>query len=62
MDGLIARDWETGILQMLKRQGAKMAPKDFVGKFDGYTESWILESFPIYSISALIDRVKDDEA
>jgi len=47
---------------MLKPQGSIMAPKDLVEKFDGYTESWILESFPIYSISALRERVKDHEA
>lgn len=61
MDGLIVRQWETSILRMLKRNGAELSPADVAGKFDGYTESWILESFPAKSLRELIDRVLADE-
>jgi len=61
MDGLIAREWETSILQMLKRHGAKLAPKEIAGKFDGYTEAWLIESFRAESLRVLMDAVENDE-
>jgi hypothetical protein len=61
MDGLIARDWETSILQMLKRHGATLASGEVAGKFDGYTEAWIMASFPASSLHELMEKVKDDE-
>ena len=62
MDGLIAREWETSILQMLKRNGAKLAPEEVVGKFDGYTEAWLTNSYPVKSLRELMDTVRKDEA
>lgn len=61
MDGLIARAWETSILQMLKRHGAKLASEEVAGKFDGYTEAWITESFKVSSLGELMDSVRRDE-
>jgi len=61
MDGLIAREWETSILQMLKRRGAKLAVEEVAGKFDGYTEAWITESFAVNSLIELMQKVADDE-
>ena len=61
MDGLIAREWETSILQMLKRHGAKLAPEEVAGKFDGYTEAWLHDSLPIDSLKALMIMVHEDE-
>ena len=61
MDGLIARGWETSILQMLKRRKAKFASSDIAGKFNGYTESWIKGSFPVSSLSEMIAFVRQDE-
>ena len=61
MDGLIARNWETSLLQMLKRHGAKLGPQEVAGKFDGYTEAWITNSFPSDSLQALIEMVRDEE-
>jgi hypothetical protein len=61
MDGLIARKWETSLLQMLKRRGAKLAPKQVAGKFDGYTEAWLTTSFPVDSLQTLMEIVRDDE-
>ncbi len=62
MDGLIAREWETSILQMLKRRGTKFAPEEVAGKFDGYTEAWITESFPARSLKELMEFVHQDES
>ena len=61
MDGLIARNWETSVLQMLKRRGAKLAPMEIVGKFDGYTESWLSESYEARTLRELMDAVLRDE-
>ena len=60
-DGAIVRGWETSILQMLKRRGAKFAPLEIAGKFSGHTESWIESSFPTNSLFELMEKVKDDE-
>lgn len=60
-DGLIAREWESSILKMLKRRGARLAPVDVAGKFDGYTESWLLESHVANSLRDLMDAVQADE-
>ena len=61
MDGLIAREWETSILQMLKRHGARLAPEEVVGKFDGYTEAWLTASYGAKSLRELMDTVQRDE-
>lgn len=61
MDGLIARGWETSILQMLKRHGAEVGPERVAGKFDGYTESWLVQSFPAKSLRELMELVIVDE-
>ena len=61
MDGLIAREWETSILQMLKRHGAKLASEEVAGKFDGYTEAWIADSFPARFLHDLMELVREDE-
>ena len=61
MDGLIAREWETSILKMLKRHGAKLASENLAGKFDGYTEAWLASSFEAKSLQELIDIVRNDE-
>lgn len=60
MDGLIAREWETSILRMLKRQHAKLAPKEVVCKFDGYTEAWLEDSYMAKFLRELIDQVIED--
>ena len=61
MDGLIAREWETSILQMLKRHGARLAPEEVAGKFDGYTEAWLTASYGAKSLRELMDTVQRDE-
>jgi hypothetical protein len=61
MDGLIAREWETSILRMLRSNGTNLGPEQIVGKFDGYTESWMKESFPVNSLMELMDLVHREE-
>ena len=61
MDGLITREWEISILQMLKRNGARLATEEVAGKFDGYTEAWLRDSLPITSLKELMDLVRSDE-
>jgi hypothetical protein len=61
MNGQLTRDWETSILKMLKTHGADLGPTGIAGRFDGYTESWMEESFPVASLKALMDQVREDE-
>ena len=61
MDGLIAQKWESSILKMLKRNGAKLATQEVAGKFEGYTEAWLTASFPADSLKYLMKKVHDDE-
>ena len=61
MDGLLAYEWEQSILRMLKNRGAELGREDIAGKFDGYTESWVADSFPVTSIKELMDLVNEDE-
>ena len=61
MDGYLTRDWETSILRMRKKSGAALAKEDIAGRFDGYTEAWIEESFPVRSLRELMNFVEDLE-
>ena len=61
MDGLIAREWETSILQMLKRREARIGDESIAGRFDGYTEAWITTSFPALTLHDLMESVRNDE-
>jgi len=62
MDGLIAREWESSILQMLKHHGAELATENVAGKFDGYTEAWLTDTYKANSLRELMDMVDADEA
>lgn len=61
LDGYLARKWEVSILQMLKTNGALLGEDGAAGKFDGYTEAWVVDSFPASSLHELMEKVKDDE-
>lgn len=54
MDGLIAREWETGILRMLRNHGADLSNKEIAGKFDGYSEAWSKDTLEVKSIKELM--------
>ncbi len=62
MDGLLAAGWERSILNLLKKSKAELKRKDVAGSFDGYTESWMANSFPVKSIKQLMDLVHEDES
>ncbi len=61
MDGLIAQEWETDMLRFLKKCGAKLGPKEVVGKFDGYSEAWLQVNFEMKSLVQLMNLIKDSE-
>ena len=57
MDGLLAQELERGILKMLKKNGADLANKNIVGKFDGYSEAWSQSTFQVESLRSLISLI-----
>jgi hypothetical protein len=62
MDGLVAQEWETSMLRYLKRNGAKLGPKEVAGKFDGYSEAWLIANFEMKSLTQLMDLIRDSES
>lgn len=56
-DGMNIYGWEQDILKYLKQNGAEFRAEEIAGKFTGFTESWIEESFPIDSLSTLFRSV-----
>ena len=61
MDGLIAREWETSILRMLKEKGADLSNSNIAGKFDGYSEAWSKSTFEVKSIKELMRLTEEFE-
>ncbi len=59
MDGHTAQELETTILRYLKSQKADLSPEHVAGKFDGYSESWTIDSFQINTLKELIDRTRE---
>ncbi len=59
MDGHTAREIESSLLRYLKSQKADLSPEHVVGKFDGYSESWTIDSFQINSLKELIDKASE---
>ena len=53
MEGLLARAWEQDILEALRDIGADVGTDAIAGKFDGYTESWRRETYPVKRLSEL---------
>ena len=56
IDGFVAQDLETALLRYLKSQKADLSPEHIAGKFDGYTESWTIDSFKVNNLKELIDK------
>lgn len=61
MDGHLTRDWETNSLRYLRSLGVTLGPANIAGKFDGYSESWIISEFRFHSISELFSLIKDSQ-
>jgi len=61
MDGHLTRQWETAILQMLKKKGADLSNEKIAGKFDGYSEAWSKSTFEVGSIKELMRLTEEFE-
>lgn len=61
MDGLATQDLETSLLRMLKIKGAKLSHREVAGKFDGYSEAWMEQSYPVKSLKELIENLREFE-
>jgi hypothetical protein len=59
IDGHTAQELETSLLRYLKSQKADLSPEHIAGKFDGYSESWTIDSFQINSLKELIDKASE---
>ena len=59
MDGHTAQELETAILRYLKSQNADLSPEHIAGKFDGYTESWTIDSYKVNNLKELIDKASE---
>ena len=59
MDGVLAREIETSVLRMLRKNGAQMIKGSDHQQFDGYSESWMKNSFDAISISSLIQLANE---
>jgi len=59
MDGHTAHELETAILRYLKNQKADLSPEHIAGKFDGYSESWTIDSYKINNLKELIDKASE---
>ncbi len=61
IDGLLALNWETAILRMLKAKGADLSNEKIAGKFDGYSEAWSKSTFEVSSIKELMSLTEEFE-
>jgi hypothetical protein len=59
MDGFAAKEIETSILKYLEQNGAKLSPEHVAGKFDGYSESWTMDSYKVNNLKELIDKANE---
>ena len=61
VDGLLVQEWETTILRHIKKQGGQFANKIGIEPFDGYSESWLKESFTLESFRQIMRRIEEIE-
>ncbi len=59
IDGHTAQELETAMLRFLKSQKADLSPDHVAGKFDGYSESWTIDSFQVNNLKELIDKSRE---
>ncbi len=60
-DGYLVCQWEIAILRHIKLNGGKMANKMGIEPFDGYSESWLKESFTFVSLKEIMDVIDQDD-
>jgi len=61
MDGSLTQSWEREILDYLRSHGVGIPDPNEYDRFDGYTESWDRQSFPLLSIARIIEIVHQEE-
>ena len=61
MEGHLARQLETAILQAIEKRGAKRGHKADIEKFDGYSEAWTKDSLLVNSFKQLLEWVYEDD-
>jgi hypothetical protein len=59
IDGHTAQELETALLRYLKNQKADLSPEHIAGKFDGYSESWTIDSYKVNNLKELIDKASE---
>jgi hypothetical protein len=59
LDGHTAKEIESSLLRYLKSQKADLSPEHIAGKFDGYSESWTIDSFQVNNLKELIDKANE---
>ena len=47
------------MLRYLKSQKADLSPEHVAGKFDGYSESWTIDSYKVNNLKELIDKASE---
>ena len=61
IDGLLARNWESSILEYVVENGGIMGNNSGVEKFDGYTEAWLKSSFKISSLRIIMEEIREND-
>jgi hypothetical protein len=59
MDGHTAKEIESSLIKFLKSQKADLSPDHVAGKFDGYSESWTMDSYKVNNLKELIDKASE---
>jgi hypothetical protein len=59
MEGQTAKELETSLLRFLRKAKADLSPEHVAGKFDGYTESWTIDSYKVNNLKELIDKASE---
>jgi hypothetical protein len=59
LDGQTCLEIESSILKFLKSKKVKLGPEEVAGKFDGYTESWTIDSYQVNNLKELIDKARE---
>jgi len=59
MDGHTVQELETALLRYLKSHKADLSPEHVAGKFDGYSESWTMDSYKVNNLKELIDKASE---
>ena len=59
IDGHSAQELETALIRYLKSKKAELSPEHILGKFDGYSESWTIDSYKVNNLKELIDKASE---